>query len=104
MTDTPRAQECAALLQALAEPSRIRVIDCLVTGPKHVSQLAELLGAEVVNVSHHLGVLRNARMVLAEKQGRFVIYTLAPEYFALDDAAGDTLVALGWCTVRIPPG
>jgi len=104
VTDTRRAQDCAALLQALAEPSRLRIVDCLRTGPKHVTQLAELLGAEIVNVSHHLGVLRNARMVLAEKQGRFVIYTLAPEYFGLDDAAGDTLVALGWCTVRIPKG
>ena len=104
MTDTRRAQECADLLQALAEPSRIRIIDCLRTGAKHVSQLAELLGAEIVNVSHHLGVLRNARMVQSEKQGRFVIYTLAPEYFGLDAAAGDTLVALGWCTVRIPQG
>ncbi len=104
MTDTTRAQACADLLQALAEPSRIRLIDCLRAGPKHVSQLAELLGAEIVNVSHHLGVLRNARMVLAEKHGRFVTYALAPEYFGLDHAAGDTLVALGWCTVRIPPG
>ena len=103
MTDTPQAQECAALLQALAEPSRIRIVDCLRTGAKHVTELAELLGAEIVNVSHHLGVLRNARMVLAVKQGRFVTYALAPEYFSLG-AAGDTLVALGWCTVRIPQG
>lgn len=101
MTDTRRAQACADLLQALAEPSRIRIVDCLRTGSKHVTQLAELIGAEIVNVSHHLGVLRNARMVLTEKRGRFVVYTLDPEYFSLD-AAGTTLVALGWCTVHIP--
>ena len=38
-------------------------------------------GAEVVNVSHHLGVLRHAGVVLDEKQGRFVVYRLHPDVF-----------------------
>ena len=101
MTDMPQAQACADLLQALAEPSRIRLIDCLRTGPKHVTQLAGLIGAEIVNVSHHLGVLRTARMVEAVRQGRLVVYALAPGYFS-HDASSDTLVSLGWCTVHIP--
>jgi DNA-binding transcriptional ArsR family regulator len=101
MTDMSHAKNCADLLQAIAEPNRIRIIDCLRTGSKNVTQLADLLKVEIVNVSHHLGVLRTARLVQAEKNGRFVIYSLAPAYFSSDDANA-TLVDLGWCKIEIP--
>jgi DNA-binding transcriptional ArsR family regulator len=37
-----------------------------------------LLGSDLVNASHHLGVLRQARLVCNRKQGRHVIYSLSP--------------------------
>ncbi len=100
LTDHKQAQQCANLLQALAEPNRIRIIDCLRTGPKNVTQLADLLGVEIVNVSHHLGVLRNIHLVQAEKSGRFVIYSLAEEYFA-HPTAKLTSLDLGWCKIEL---
>src|SRR5215469_4748921 len=72
---------CARALRALADPERLRIINCLRGGPRNVSELAALLEAEVVNVSHHLGVLRHAGVVLDEKQGRFVVYRLHPDVF-----------------------
>jgi ArsR family transcriptional regulator, nickel/cobalt-responsive transcriptional repressor len=101
MTDHKHAKECADLLQAIAEPHRIRIIDCLRTGSKNVTQLADLLKVEIVNVSHHLGVLRTAHLVQDEKHGRFVIYSLNPKYFA-NDTTNSTLVELGWCKLEIP--
>ena len=101
MTDTTQAKDCAELLQAIAEPNRIRIIDCLRTGAKNVTQLADLLKVEIVNVSHLLGVLRTARLVHAEKHGRFVIYSLDPKYFT-NDTTNATLVDLGWCKIEIP--
>ncbi|MGL6073772.1 MAG: ArsR/SmtB family transcription factor [Fimbriiglobus sp.] len=101
MTDHKFAKECADLLQAIAEPNRIRIIDCLRTGSKNVTQLADLLKVEIVNVSHHLGVLRTAGLVQDEKHGRFVIYSLHPKYFA-NDTSNATLVELGWCKLEIP--
>ena len=101
MTDTHQAKDCADLLQAIAEPNRIRIIDCLRTGSKNVTQLADMLKVEIVNVSHHLGVLRTARLVQAEKHGRFVIYSLDPKYFT-NDTTNATLVDLGWCKIEIP--
>ncbi len=101
MTDSKKAQECAKLLQALAEPNRIRIIDCLRTGPKNVTQLAQLLNVEIVNVSHHLGVLRTGGLVEAEKSGRFVIYSLHEKYFANQNAKA-THLDLGWCKIEIP--
>ena len=101
MTDSSEAQKCAELLQAIGEKNRIRIIECLWEGSKHVSELAKLLKIEIVNVSHHLGVLKSARLVHHEKKGRFVVYSLAPEYFNGDNTKHASL-NLGWCQLTIP--
>lgn len=101
MTDHKQAKQCADLLQAIAEPNRIRIIDCLRTGSKNVTELAKLLSVEIVNVSHHLGVLRQAGLVQDEKHGRFVVYSLHPKYFSNDNTKA-TYLDLEWCRVEIP--
>lgn len=101
MTDPKNAKTCAELLQAIAEPNRIRIIDALRTGQKNVTELAKLLNVEIVNVSHHLGVLRQAGLVQDEKHGRFVVYALHPKHFSSDNAKA-TYLELGWCRIEIP--
>ena len=101
MTEPSEAQKCADLLQAIGEKNRIRIIECLWEGAKNVSELAKLLKIEIVNVSHHLGVLKSARLVHHEKKGRFVVYSLAPEYFH-GDTNKHAALNLGWCQLTIP--
>ena len=91
---------CARLLRALADPERLRIVQCLRSGPRNVTELAGLLGAEIVNVSHHLGVLRNAGLVQDERQGRFVIYRLHPDIFRPGDGPA---FDFGCCRLEIPP-
>jgi len=102
MTEPNEAQKCADLLQAIGEKNRIRIIECLWDGAKNVSELAKLLKIEIVNVSHHLGVLKSARLVQHEKKGRYVLYSLAPEYFNTSDATTNSQLNLGWCKLSIP--
>ena len=94
---------CAERLKALADRDRLRIVSLLVNGPKNVSQLAAELGDEVVKVSHHLGVLRHADVVLAEKQGRFVVYQLHPDVlFDPDPDPGDpTRIEFGCCSLEL---
>jgi ArsR family transcriptional regulator len=101
MTETKDAEICARRLQAIAEPNRIRIIDCLRTGSKNVTELATLLRVEIVNVSHHLGVLKAAGLVEDKKRGRFVDYTLHPSFFK-NDENNATHVDLKWCKIEIP--
>lgn len=101
MTDQKQAKACADMLQAIAEPNRIRIIECLRTGSMNVTQLARALNVEIVNVSHHLGVLRTAGLVQDEKDGRFVIYSLHPKIFNNDNNKA-TFLDLGWCRIEIP--
>jgi DNA-binding transcriptional ArsR family regulator len=103
MDDTLESKRCAGLLRAVADAERLRIIQCLRDGPKNVSEVAALLEAEIVNVSHHLGVLRAAGLVLDDKQGRFVYYRLNPDYFqpTAPSAATDFL-NLGCCRIELP--
>ena len=82
MRDRLQSKECARILKAVADPDRLKIIQCLQNGSLHVSQIAQALKADIANVSHHLGVLRNAGLVVDEKQGKFVSYSLNPEKFA----------------------
>ena len=81
MRDRLRSKECARLLKALADPERLKIIECLLTGGKSVSELSALLRSELANVSHHLGVLRTTGLVCDTRQGKFVIYSLNPAIF-----------------------
>jgi DNA-binding transcriptional ArsR family regulator len=94
---------CAARLKALADRERLRIVQCLFDGPRSVGELAELLNEEIVKVSHHLGVLRNASLVRATRKGRFIIYAVDPEVLAaVRPAKGHKRLDLGCCTLDIP--
>ena len=84
MIDLKAAEVCSAMLQGLGEPTRIQIIDILRGGSRHVTEISRLMEEEVVNVSHHLGVLRDTGLVVTRKDGRFVIYSLHPRYFRSD--------------------
>src|SRR5438046_2553232 len=99
MTDPLQPKHCAELLGALAAPERLQIVGILRDGPKSVSELAELVGAAVVNVSHHLGVLRHAGLVHNERRGRCILYSLAPE--VLQQGAAEHL-NLGCCRLELP--
>ena len=100
MTEPTEAQKCADLLQAIGEKNRIRIIESLWDGSKNVSELAKLLKIEIVNVSHHLGVLKSARLVQHEKKGRYVVYSLSPDYFTGANGKHGSL-DLGWCQLAV---
>jgi DNA-binding transcriptional ArsR family regulator len=103
MNDPLESDRCARLLRAVAEPERLRIVHCLRAGPKNVSELAANLQAEIVNISHHLGVLRNAGLVQDEKQGRFVVYRLHPDVFQPTKSSRDEeYLNFGCCRIEIP--
>jgi DNA-binding transcriptional ArsR family regulator len=81
MKDRLQSEECAGRLKALADRERLKIIQCLRDGPKTVSDLADLLGTTLANVSHHVRILFHARVVRYERQGRNVIYSLRPDTF-----------------------
>jgi DNA-binding transcriptional ArsR family regulator len=71
--------DCAQRLKALADPHRLRLIQILFDGPSSVSNLCDSLDERIVKVSHHLQVLRNIGIVQAQRRGRHIIYSIAPD-------------------------
>jgi ArsR family transcriptional regulator, lead/cadmium/zinc/bismuth-responsive transcriptional repressor len=64
----------ADLFRLLGDPSRLRiVVSCLKT-PLAVSDIADQLGLSVSLVSHHLRLLKGARLVRADRRGKQVFY------------------------------
>lgn len=74
-TDPLRAFK-AGILQALAHPTRIAVVDALREGELSAGRLSELLGVEQANLSQHLAVLRGRQIVLNRRAGNQVMYSV----------------------------
>ncbi|HEV7825979.1 MAG TPA: metalloregulator ArsR/SmtB family transcription factor [Mycobacteriales bacterium] len=70
------------LLRALSSPLRLAVVTELSRGPRCVHELVDVLGVPQPLVSQHLRVLRSARLVHADRQGREIAYSLVDNHVA----------------------
>lgn len=66
----------AQILKALANESRLMIVDRLAHGECSVGELTELVGADQSTVSKHLAVLRSHGIVRDRREGNVVYYTL----------------------------
>jgi len=73
------------LFAALADPTRLRIINLLQQGEVCVCDLEAVLQTTQSNVSRHLAKLRSAGAVATRKQAQWIYYSLKPE-FALNNA------------------
>ena len=76
------ARVAAESVQALATPSRLRILARLHAGPASVSEIAQSVGMEGSAVSHQLRLLRHLGLVLGERDGRQVVYGLYDDHVA----------------------
>ena len=63
-------------LLTVAEPTRLRILNCLAAAPLFVSDLQDLLDLPQPTVSRHLQVLRRAELVRDTPIAQFVLYRL----------------------------
>jgi ArsR family transcriptional regulator len=102
MRDRLQSKRCARALKAIADPERLKIIQCLQGGARNVSEIAALLSAELANVSHHLRVLDTAGLVCSTKQGKFVVYELHPDVFRPHRSAEQAdVIDLGCCRLEL---
>jgi ArsR family transcriptional regulator len=74
--------EARALLKALADPVRLRVIESLGGGERCVCELTAELGLAQSKLSFHLKVMRQAGLLHARQEGRWIYYRLRREALA----------------------
>src|SRR5262245_51454073 len=105
MSDPLQPSRCARQLSALAAPERLKIVRFLRDGARNVTEIAEMLRTAPVNVTHHMGVLKQASIVRGRKKGRFVYYSLAPGFLKTGrDTDDKEFLDLGCCRLEVPRG
>ena len=83
-------QDFLSITKALSEENRARILMALNSGELCVCQIIELLNLAPSTVSKHMSILKQARLVESEKNGKWVYYRLA------DGAPKAAAEALEW--------
>ena len=79
----PERDELAARFRALADPTRVAIINCLSAADEAcVCNLTETFDLSQPTISHHLKILREAGLVESSRRGTWSYYRLVPEAIA----------------------
>jgi len=92
-------EDCAHRLKVLADENRLAVLRALLEAPAKVGALAAALGIEQTLLSHHLRTLRDAGLVVTERQGKAVEYRLADGVAAM--SGGHPAIDIGCCKLLL---
>lgn len=72
-------QQFAGVAKAVGHPHRFALLEHLAQGERTVEGLADRCGLSVANVSQHLQTMRRAGLLVARREGKFVLYRLADD-------------------------
>lgn len=78
--DDAELDDVAELFRLLSTPVRCGIVLALADGPMPVHELVEVMGVSQSLMSQHLRVLRMARLVSTERQGRETYYDLVDHH------------------------
>jgi DNA-binding transcriptional ArsR family regulator len=83
----------AQVFNALAHPLRLKILEKLRKGPCCVCKIIPYVGGEQSNVSHHLAILRKAKILRCEKRGSEVWYEITDvKIFKIIDLMNDCIL------------
>lgn len=100
--DSLTARQCADVLKALSDETRLQIVKSLLLGEKCVNDLARELCCPQPHVSHHLRILRDSRLVEGLREGKQVCYRVIPSLRrGLTHRQGEAL-DFGCCELRFP--
>jgi DNA-binding transcriptional ArsR family regulator len=70
------SKNVASVFQAIADPTRIKIIEALGCRELCVCVLVDLTGLQYSALSYHLKQLKDAGLIASKKDGTFLIYSL----------------------------
>ena len=88
-------EQVAAYFQALAEPTRLKILNLLRQREYNVGELAQACGYTSANISRHLSLLTSHGLVARQSRGTSVYYRIADEsIYALCDFVCNNIARL----------
>lgn len=79
-TSDDKMAQLADLFRLLGDVSRLKIVHVCLEQPESVSEIADQLGLSASLVSHHLRLLKAARIVRSERRGKQVFYGAADDH------------------------
>jgi DNA-binding transcriptional ArsR family regulator len=101
LRDRLDSKRSSRLLAALAEPQRLRIVQCLEKGPCSVGEICRALRSPLANTSHHLQYLRHVGLVRVQRRGRNMLYSLAPGLFRPPEGDAPPAFDFGVCRLEL---
>ena len=95
---TITSDECAKILKALGDESRLKIFRLLLQGERNVSDIVRLLDMVQPQASHHLSILRSSGLVGTRREGNKIINFIHPEKFHLTKK--EMGIQLGCCSIN----
>lgn len=86
--DIVKLREYERIFKALSDKQRLRILALLTHSPLVVNDIKTVLKLSMSTVSQHLSILREADLLLDNKQGRWVIYSIHPDLKKTDTLSG----------------
>ena len=80
MPDEEILYDLADLFKVFSDTTRIKILYSLMGGELCVADIAETIGATQSAVSHQLRILKTARLVKFQRDGKSIIYSLADDH------------------------
>ncbi len=69
------------VFKALADPTRREILELLRKGPRTSGEIAEKFPTSWATISRHLSILKDAELILAERDGQHITYELNTTVF-----------------------
>ncbi|MFQ5455745.1 MAG: ArsR/SmtB family transcription factor [Nitrospirota bacterium] len=89
--------ECAQILRAMGDETRLFILKSLFRGEKCGTEIAKELKLTQPRIAHHLGILKNAGLVESWREGQKVCYRLHPIVHESFQDSDEMEINLGCC-------
>lgn len=82
----------AGVLKALAQPTRLKILECLRKGERCICELVPAVNGEQSNISRHVSLMQKTHLVTTRKEGvRVMVRVSDPKVFEILDTVGAVL-------------
>jgi len=82
----------AEILKALAQPTRLQILECLRDGEKCICEIVPAVNGEQSNISRHISLMQKNHLVETRKDGvKLMVKVKDPKIFYILDRVGDIL-------------
>ncbi len=82
----------AEILKAMAQPTRLKILECLRKGEKCICEIIPAIDGEQSNISRHISLMQRSRLVTTRKDGvRVMVKVRDPKIFDVLDRVSQIL-------------